>query len=93
MVTEFIVLIELRGCDFDGDEYARLEGLMKAEGFSARVHPLASRIRATNLVAHPSDRPHATYFGRSHDDRISLQRRFEDKINAEFQLEFSVAVL
>ena len=79
-MNEFTVTIELAGCNINGAEYVRLDELMMVEGFKRRVDPLAGRIHPDNLSTNPNNLPHATYFGRSDQNKLTLQCHVESRI-------------
>jgi len=37
-MSEYAVIVELKGCPIEGDAYAQLDGLMAELGFNRRVH-------------------------------------------------------
>jgi hypothetical protein len=98
-MADFTVRVELRGSHIDGDEYARLHGLMGIEGFDREVS-LKSRLQspagwapiggALQPASHPM--PHATYFGQYNEDASKLLRHLVGRIVTEIQPEVVVFV-
>jgi hypothetical protein len=91
-MSEFTVTVELIGCSIGGAEYLRLDDLMEIEGFKRRVSPLAGRIHPANLLTHPDNLPHASYFGRSGHDESTLRRHLETEIMRVVHSEIAVSV-
>jgi hypothetical protein len=61
-MSQFTLIIELKGCLIGGKEYARLDEVMALDGFRRRVYPQMP-FTPRNLITHPDNMPHATYDG------------------------------
>lgn len=92
-MNEFTVMIELVGCNINDEKYVRLDELMEAEGFERRGHPMAGRLHPANFTEHPSNPPHATYFGRINQHASALRHQLESKIKTSIHSEFAVTVI
>ncbi len=93
-MSNFIVRVELKGSQFDGDEYARLHRLMGSEGFWPCIAPAGAHRKFQPPPPPPisSALPHATYFGASGLAASALLDLLVIRIANEIQPEVVVVV-
>lgn len=91
-MSDFTARVELKGSQFEGDEYGRLHKLMGSEGFWPRIAPPGPHRKFQPPPPPPisSALPHATYFGASDLTAQALLDRLVVRIANEIQPEIAV---
>jgi hypothetical protein len=89
-MSDYTVRIELKGRNFDREEYVQLHDLMEGEGFERKIDAQARKqTRPPGFMSPPprmpSPLPHATYFGPSNLTASALLDHLVSRIVAEIQ--------
>jgi len=89
-MSTFTIRIELKGRNFDREEYVQLHGLMAGEGFKCNIdsQPILQTLNPRQIQPPPkplSSLPHATYFGESDLPIRALRDHLVNRITTDIQ--------